>query len=194
MIVFSSYGFRTPVLQTKLRGRIDPAGKSVLLIPFAGVNEAGAAARETEGLCAFGFDRQRIIVAEEGMDISFADVIYVPGGRTFRLLRRLRECGLCEAVRKAVLSGATYIGVSAGAAAATRDMEYVTMFEDNDEIVGGGFSALAITDKTVIPHADSFSREHIAECRMLYCPDRDKYITVNNDEAVMLTENGFVYL
>jgi dipeptidase E len=47
--------------------------------------------------------------------IESAEAIYVGGGNSFLLVRELHEMGLIEPIRKLVLSGAPYLGVSAGA-------------------------------------------------------------------------------
>ncbi len=55
--------------------------------------------------------------------IESAEAIYVGGGNSFLLVRELHEMGLVEPIRNLVLSGAPYLGVSAGANVACPTMK-----------------------------------------------------------------------
>ena len=56
MILLSSYGLRSPIVADNVREYINPENKKVLIIPFAGFNNASTAAKEIhEGLIPYGF-------------------------------------------------------------------------------------------------------------------------------------------
>jgi dipeptidase E len=87
----------------------------VLFVPFALDDEAGygttACTRlERMGLAATWADRGDDPVAQ----LERAGAVFIGGGNTFRLLDRLYDTGMLEAVRDAVGGGMPYVGTSAG--------------------------------------------------------------------------------
>jgi len=84
------------------------AAKRIAFVPFAAHDHDAYVAKVRERLGRMGFD----VAAEEA--IGKSDAIFVGGGNTFRLLKKLYESGLLEPIRERVRSGTPYIGSSAG--------------------------------------------------------------------------------
>lgn len=81
----------------------------------------------------FGFSRENIIVFDyynptEYSDLDI-DVIYISGGNTFATLNKIRESGFDKEIISYVQSGVTYIGGSAGAHIASKNIEHVKNFD-----------------------------------------------------------------
>jgi dipeptidase E len=99
------------------------AAKRVAFIPFAAFDHAAYVAKVRERLA-----RMELEVVEE---LDGADAVFVGGGNTFRLLKKLHERGMVAPLRERVMNGLPYIGSSAGSVVAcptirtTNDMPIV---------------------------------------------------------------------
>jgi len=82
--------------------------KRVAFVPFAAFDHAAYTAKVSERFGRMGFE----IVPIEQLDQ--ADAIFVGGGNTFRLLKKLYDRNLLDAIGKRVRAGMPYIGSSAG--------------------------------------------------------------------------------
>jgi dipeptidase E len=78
-----------------------------------------------------------------------ADALFVGGGNTYALLKRLREAGLVEPIRARVRAGVPYLGSSAGA-----NLAGPTILTTNDWNVVGldAFEALGLVPFNINPH------------------------------------------
>jgi dipeptidase E len=78
-----------------------------------------------------------------------ADAVFVGGGNTYALLKRLRESGLLDLLRARVRAGLPYVGASAGA-----NVAGPTILTTNDwNVVGlGSFEALGLVPFNLNPH------------------------------------------
>ena len=87
----------------------------VLFVPYA-LHDRDAYAEKARGRFArMGLDLVSLHTVSEPRDaIASASSFFVGGGNTFRLLRELAGGGLLEPMRDRVLSGAFYVGSSAG--------------------------------------------------------------------------------
>lgn len=189
MLILTSYGFRVPVVAEKLRRLVETKNKTVLVVPFAAFNNESCAKREKEGLTEFGFEAESIFVydKENPENNKKADYVYVPGGNTFKLLYEMKQCGAIEVIRDMVKSGSTYIGASAGAEAATVDIEYVTALEDNNYQFDD-YRALGFTDDIIIPHSDQRDHHLMAVCRGL-AERKRMAVGIGNDKVHVYNEN-----
>lgn len=156
MLVFTSFGFRAPIVKEKLRDVIVPENKTILIIPFAGYNPISCALNEKNGLIDFGFKEENIYICSDRSSFERAySYIYVPGGNTFKLLSIMQSMQLMESVKRAVEKGTIYIGVSAGAELATSNLEYVSLLEDNNYSLVD-YKGLSLIRDVIIPHADQY--------------------------------------
>lgn len=82
-------------------------------------------------------------------DLETAELIVVGGGNTFQLLRECRTRALLKRIRERVLSGAKYLGWSAGA-----NLACPTIRTTNDMPIvdPGGLDALALIPFQINPH------------------------------------------
>ena len=79
------------------------------------------------------------------------DLIYVCGGNTFYLLKKVRETGFDKIIVDFVKRNKLYFGVSAGSILACPDIGIAAPFDENDSRVTD-FSGLNLIDVIVSPH------------------------------------------
>ena len=81
--------------------------------------------------------------------VEDADAVFVSGGNSFRLLSKLYETGLVEALRKHVAEGKPYMGASAGS-----NMSCPTMMTTNDMpiMMPPSFDSLGLIPFQINPH------------------------------------------
>jgi dipeptidase E len=100
------YGFLDhpePDIKRLLKGK-----KRVAFVPFAAFDHDAYTAKVSERFGRMGFS----IVPIDQLD--GADAIFVGGGNTFRLLKKLYDRNLLDTIRQRVRAGMPYIGSSAG--------------------------------------------------------------------------------
>ena len=79
------------------------------------------------------------------------DVIYVCGGNTFYLLKKVRETGFDKVVSEFVKTGKLYFGVSAGSILVCPSIDIASPFDENDVNLTD-LTGLNLTDVIVSPH------------------------------------------
>ena len=103
----------------------------------------------------FGFEKSNIRVFDCNDPQKFTnldiDVIYISGGNTFATLNRIKNCGFDKEIIRYVKSGVIYIGGSAGAHIASKNIEHVSAF---DAVPDGmtDFDGLGLFDGIFICH------------------------------------------
>ena len=122
----------------------------VVFVPFASDDHSGYTSRMQGFLGGLG---PRLVGLHESPDpietISQADAIYVGGGNSFLLVKELHERALMSPIGERVLSGAPYLGVSAGA-----NVACPTMMTTNDMPIvhPPSFVSLGIVPFQINPH------------------------------------------
>lgn len=105
-----------------------------------------------ENIIDFNLDRE---ISEE--ELEKIDVLYVCGGNTFYLLRKIRENKFDEKIKEMIDNGVVYVGVSAGSILAGPDIE-IAGRDDGWDINDVGIKnliGLNLTDKVLSPHYKS---------------------------------------
>lgn len=93
-----------------------PSVGTVLFVPFALHDRDGYARRVRTRFETMGRELESVHDAAGGpaRAVEHAEAIFIGGGNTFRLLDALHRAALLEPIRRRVLGGAPYIGISAG--------------------------------------------------------------------------------
>lgn len=81
--------------------------------------------------------------------VEEADLIFVGGGNTFRLLKGLQEFGFLEPIRRRVADGVPYIGSSAGSIVACPTLKTT---KDMPVVQPTSFEALGLVQFQISPH------------------------------------------
>ena len=133
-------------------------------VPFA-LDDLEAYARTAkERLEKMGFTVESAHEGDPRQQVRKGDAVFVGGGNTFRLLKRLHETGLLKEIRRAVEGGASYIGSSAGTNVATPTIKTTN---DMPIVYPPTFDALNLVKFQINPHyidADPSSK-HMGETR-----------------------------
>jgi dipeptidase E len=120
--------------------------------------------------------------------LAAAEALFMGGGNTYALLKRLREAGLLEAIRARVEAGMPYAGASAGS-----NVAGPTILTTNDwNVVGlGGFDALGLVGFNINPHYKEADPAMAA-----FSETRDdrirEYHVINTNPVVGLEEGAWV--
>ena len=87
----------------------------VLFVPFALHDHDGYAARTRERFARMGYGLDSLHeAADMRQAVASAEGVFIGGGNTFRLLKRLYDLELLAAIRERVENGMPYLGSSAG--------------------------------------------------------------------------------
>jgi dipeptidase E len=125
----------------------------------------------------------RVDNAKEMLRTRNIKAIFVTGGNTFLLLRKLQELELLGDIKSAVENGAGYIGVSAGA-----NLASPTIMTTNDMPIAEvkGFNALGLVDFQINPHFVQDGSDHLRIERIT------EYIKENHHSVVGLPDGAMI--
>lgn len=141
------------------------AGRTVRFVPYAMADHDGYTATVAAALGDFDVEVTGVHRAKDPAGtVREAEVVFVGGGNSFRLLRALQTLGLVDAIRDAVSGGAGYIGSSAGT-----NMACPTMRTTNDMpiVQPENLAALDLVPFQINPHYldPDPSSSHMGETR-----------------------------
>jgi dipeptidase E len=123
---------------------------SVLFVPYAIKDHDGYEATVAERFNELGLTLTSIHRAADPVKaVEQADGIFIGGGNSFRLLKRLYDEHLIEPIRRRVAAGMPYMGSSAGS-----NMACVTIKTSNDMpiVYPPSFDALQLVPFQINPH------------------------------------------
>jgi dipeptidase E len=118
----------------------------VAFVPFAQQDVDGYTARVRERLGAMGYEVSQV---RGRADVEGAEAVFIGGGNTFRLLKKLYELELIEPIRARVRGGMPYIGSSAGTNVATPSIRTTN---DMPIVYPPTFDALGLVPFQINPH------------------------------------------
>ncbi|MCB4978476.1 Type 1 glutamine amidotransferase-like domain-containing protein [Streptococcus mutans] len=169
--------------------------KKVLFIPTAGnVEEYTAYIDEARAVFAdLQFEVEVLDIAEAREDvvrekISQTPCLYISGGNTFYLLQELKKKNLLPLIRERIYQGMVYLGESAGAIIASRDIFYNHIMDDKNLAPGlTEYSALSMVDFFVLPHWKEFPFEESSQQTAAAYDGQLKLLKLTNQQAVLVT-------
>ena len=124
--------------------------RNIIFIPFALFDRRAYTNQAQERFAAMGFSLSSVHdISNMAHAIQKADVIFVGGGNTFRLVKALHEYDLITQIRERVLSGVPYIGSSAGAIVTGPSLRTT---KDMPVVEPPSFAALGLVPFQISPH------------------------------------------
>lgn len=162
------------------------AARELAFVPFALHDHVAYTARAAARFAQEGITVRGLSPDAEGRRaLERAEVAFVGGGNTFRLLRALQESGLLEALRERARAGMPYLGASAGTNIAAPTIKTTN---DMPIVQPRSFEALALLPFQINPHyldPDPGSR-HMGETR----EERIREFLEENDLVVVGLREG----
>ncbi len=160
--------------------------RQVLFIPFALHDQDAYADQAAKRYLAMGYSLQSIHrVSDPKQAIESAEALFVGGGNTFRLLKRLYGLDLLDVIRRRVNQSMLYIGSSAGSNVAAPTIKTTN---DMPIVEPPSFDALGLIDFQINPHyldPDPTSK-HMGETR----EERIKQFLEENQTPVVGLREG----
>ena len=127
----------------------------------------------------------RKVMVEE---INSADVIYVCGGNTFRLLKYAREAHFKETIEKLLDRGGVYIGVSAGSIILAPTIQIAASVDPEPNEIGiSDLTGLNLIDFEIHPHYEPIQD---AELSFYQKVTKNKVIGISNSQALIISNSG----
>lgn len=125
-------------------------GTNVVFVPYAVYDRRAYAAKAQERFRAMGLALVSVHdVSNMHRAIDEADMIFVGGGNTFRLLKALHDHELLSPIRRRVAAGVPYIGSSAGSIVACPSLRTT---KDMPVVQPSSFEALGLVHFQISPH------------------------------------------
>ena len=118
------------------------------------------------------------------IDLSLYDMIYMMGGNTFYLLKKIRDTKFDIKLKEAINNSIVYVGSSAGSIILGNTIELALAYDKN-HVNLVDFTGLKLIDGIIVPHANR-KQEFIAEKREQY---KDKIYAINDEYGVIYNNN-----
>lgn len=118
------------------------------------------------------------------IDLSLYDMIYMMGGNTFYLLKKIRDTKFDIKLKEAIEKGMIYIGSSAGSIILGNTIELALAYDKN-EVNLTDFTGLKMIDGIIVPHANR-KQEFVKKKKLQY---QDKIYSVNDEHGIIVYNN-----
>lgn len=139
----------------------------------------------------FGFKRENTFVFDFWNPQHFfeldIDIVYISGGNTFETIKRIKDCDFDKEIIRYVQSGAIYIGGSAGAHIASKNIEHVSYFDAIPDDFND-FNGLGLFDGILICH-------YTADRQSIYqklCQERKCKVYTLTDNETLIINDGVI--
>lgn len=172
--------------------------RRVVFVPFAVQDRRDYAAKAQERFRQMGLSLTSVHdVSNLPRAVQEAEVIFVGGGNTFRLLKGLYDHALLEPIRRSVVAGALYIGSSAGSIVAGPSLKTT---KDMPVVQPPSFAALDLVRFQISPHyldpdpASTHMGETQEERINQFLEENEAPVVGLREGSMLRVQDGAVYL
>jgi peptidase E len=190
-LILSSCDFGSPAVCAAIMKELPRAAEECTVLYFPSdkaSNKDVKSSKFKKRLEGYGFTRANVTVFNKNAPEKYFgadyDVVYVGGGNTFAMLKTMRDTGFDSEIIRCVRNGALYIGGSAGAHIASRDVEHVEAFDVNEAGLSD-YSGLGLFDGIFICHYCEERRPYYEKALE---ENRFRVFTLADDEYITLNE------
>ncbi|MFT8987166.1 MAG: Type 1 glutamine amidotransferase-like domain-containing protein [Bifidobacterium psychraerophilum] len=176
----------------------DIHGRTACLIPTASnkdkinffVNSDRNALKDM-GVTVSDLDIAEASTQEISSKLDEADYIFVSGGNTFYLLEEMRRSGAGRMIVEQINAGKPYIGASAGSVILSHDITYISPMDSSDVApsLDGDFTALGVTDFSVLPHVGNIPFRKAANTILKSYGEQFDLRAISNNQVITVV-NG----
>src|SRR5438552_5264726 len=170
----------------------------VIFVPFAVHDWKAYAGKVQERFRDMGLVLTSVHdLSNMGRAIAEAELIFVGGGNTFRLLKRLYDHDLLDPIRRRVAAGTPYIGSSAGAIVAGPTLKTT---KDMPVVEPPSFEALGLVPFQISPHYldPDPSSTHMGETQeeriMQFLEENEEPVVGLREDSILRVQEGAVTL
>ena len=170
----------------------------IVFVPYAVHDLRAYAAKAQERFREMGLSLTSIHdVSNMPRAVDEADVIFIGGGNTFRLLKGLYDHNLLDPIRRRVAAGAPYIGSSAGSIVACPTLKTT---KDMPVVQPPSFEALGLVPFQISPHYldPDPSSTHMGETQeeriMQFLEENEESVVGLREGSILRVEGGAVVL
>ena len=170
-LLLTSTGFLNSKIGERFLALLDkkPSDTMVFFVPTASrsENELKYVKLAEAELVQVGIPKENIVwldidsVTAAG-DLNRFDVVYVCGGNTFFLMKKLKEAGIDKKLIELANQGKVYVGASAGSVIAGPDISVASPADENDAGLED-MTGLGLTDKVIYPHYQDKEKDVLEE-------------------------------
>jgi dipeptidase E len=171
---------------------------SVIFVPYAVHDRRGYATKAQERFREMGLSLTSIHdVSNMPRAVDEAEVIFVGGGNTFRLLNGLHDHDLLGPIRRRVAAGVPYIGSSAGSIVACPTLKTT---KDMPVVQPPSFDALGLIPFQISPHyldpdpASTHMGETQEERIMQFIEENEETVVGLREGSLLRVQEGTVVL
>lgn len=146
--------------------------------------------KEFQTILNLGIKNENITEFKLDHDINFQDfdAIYMMGGNTFYLLKKLRENNWEDKIKNAIEKGTIYIGSSAGSIILGTSIKTASKYDEN-KVNLTNLDGLNIIDGLIIPHANK-KQDFIKEYKDKF---NDKIYIIEDNHGFIIDDNNEIY-
>lgn len=144
---------------------------------------------EYQSILDLGIKKENIIEYKFKMNLLDFDIIYMLGGNTFYLMKKLKENAIDIEIANAINNGIIYVGSSAGSVIMGNNIETSLPYDEN-WVKLENFEGLNYIEGNIIPHANR-KQDYIKTLKNKKCIELyDDYGIVIEDGEIYNYNNG----
>jgi len=167
-LLLTSTGLEYPIIKKeflKLIGKITNKTKIVIICLPRTEEEKSYVDASKKEILELGIIKKNLKILDLNKRVKYDELkgfnaMYFCGGNTFYILKKVKEAGFDDVIKKFIEDGKVYIGISAGSIIIGPNIEIAGIGDKNDVNLKD-LNGLKIIDKAISPHFCDKEREEV---------------------------------